>query len=49
MDGRWTFEVGVVGKNFAQAADVRDAYIVRDELEYPIERALPLWVFGFLY
>jgi hypothetical protein len=32
-----------------QIAGVKNAWIVKDDLEYPIGNDLPLWMFGFLY
>lgn len=49
VDGRWTLEIGGRNKSKAQVAAVEDAYVVRDLLEYPQAKALPLWAFGMLY
>jgi predicted AAA+ superfamily ATPase len=49
IDDRFTFEIGGKQKSYAQIADITDSFVVRDELEYPIGKALPLWIFGLLY
>jgi hypothetical protein len=43
------FEIGGKDKGYAQIKDVQNAFIVKDEIEYPAGNALPLWIFGFLY
>lgn len=49
VDKKYTFEIGGLNKDSKQIDDVDNAYLVKDELEYPIGKALPLWIFGFLY
>jgi hypothetical protein len=49
VDNRFTFEIGGPGKTAKQIDHLPDAYVVRDELEFPIGNVLPLWVFGMLY
>jgi len=49
VDERFTFEVGGKNKTARQINDLNNAYVVKDELEYPIGNALPVWMFGFLY
>ena len=48
VDGH-TFEVGGRSKSRKQVADVADAYVVRDDIEFAMNRILPLWTFGLLY
>lgn len=49
VDRRWTFEVGGKNKSGKQIRNVRDAFVVADEIEYGYGNHLPLWMFGFLY
>ena len=44
-----TFEVGGEGKSFSQIADMKDSYILADDIESPHGKRLPLWMVGFLY
>lgn len=44
-----TFEVGGKSKNKKQIADVKDAFIVKDNIEYGYENIIPLWHFGMNY
>jgi Predicted ATPase (AAA+ superfamily) len=43
------FEVGGKDKNVKQIEGLKNAYVVKDNIEYPVENSFPLWVFGFLY
>ncbi len=45
----YTFEVGGKNKTQKQIADVPNAYVVRDDIEYAAGNILPLWAFGLLY
>lgn len=49
VDKRYTFEIGGLNKQSKQIEGIENAFLVKDELEYPAGNALPLWVFGFLY
>ena len=44
-----TFEVGGHNKGKKQIEDVKDGYVVKDNLEYVFDNQVPLWMFGFLY
>lgn len=48
-DNQFFFEVGGANKGFSQIEGLANAFVVRDDIDYPIGKALPLWVFGFLY
>lgn len=48
VDGH-TFEVGGRNKKRKQVADVADAYVVKDDIEYPYLRTIPLYMFGLNY
>ncbi len=49
IDDKYIFEIGGKTKGNRQIAGLNDAFVVKDELEYPAGNALPLWMFGFLY
>ena len=47
--GKYTFEVGGKGKKSKQIEAVSNAWVVKDDVEYPMINVLPLWMFGMLY
>jgi len=49
VDNKFTFEVGGKNKTKKQIAEVKNAYVVSDDLEIGYNQKLPLWLFGFLY
>ncbi|MDE3214219.1 MAG: AAA family ATPase [Bacteroidota bacterium] len=49
IDGKLHFEIGGKTKGKKQVASLPDAWVVKDDLEYPVYQSLPLWAFGFLY
>lgn len=49
VDERWLFEIGGLNKTHQQIADLPDSFVVRDGLEIPVGKTLPLWMFGCLY
>ena len=49
VDNKFTFEVGGKGKSKKQIADIKNSWVVKDDLEFPMGNDLPLWMFGFLY
>ena len=48
IDGK-TFEVGGRSKGKEQISNLKDAYVVKDSIEYVFDNQVPLWMFGFLY
>jgi hypothetical protein len=44
-----TFEVGGKSKKQKQINDLKNAYIVKDDIEYGYQNVLPLWAFGLNY
>jgi predicted AAA+ superfamily ATPase len=44
-----TFEVGGKGKTQKQIEGVKNAYIVKDDIEYGFQNIIPLWAFGLNY
>ena len=49
VDNKYTFEVGGKEKSIKQIASIKNAWVVKDDLEFPIGNELPLWMFGLLY
>ena len=49
VNGKWTFEIGGKNKSLKQIQGLENAYRVIDDVEFPANDALPLWLFGFLY
>jgi len=49
VDEKYTFEVGGKDKSFKQLKDVKDGYVVADDIEIGVDDKIPLWLFGFLY
>jgi hypothetical protein len=49
VDEKYTFEIGGKNKNFKQIKDVKESFVVADEIEIGFGNKLPLWLFGFLY
>jgi len=44
-----TFEVGGKSKSQKQIKELKNAYIVKDDIEYGYQNVLPLWAFGLNY
>jgi len=49
VDNRFTFEVGGKNKTQSQIKDLRNAFIVKDNIETGVLNIIPLWLFGLLY
>ena len=49
VDNKYTFEVGGKDKSIKQIVGIKNAWVVKDDLEFPIGNDLPLWMFGCLY
>jgi predicted AAA+ superfamily ATPase len=49
LNSTFTFEVGGKGKSQKQIAEIKNAWVVKDDLKFPIGNELPLWMFGLLY
>lgn len=48
MDGM-TFEIGGRKKGQKQISDVKDGYVVKDDIETGYANVIPLWAFGLMY
>jgi hypothetical protein len=49
VDDIYTVEVGGKEKNFKQIKDIKNSFVVSDDLELGFGAKIPLWLFGFLY
>ncbi len=49
VSGRYTFEISGKNKRFNQIKDMKDSFVVADDLEVGFKHKIPLWLFGFLY
>lgn len=49
IDRKYTIEVGGRSKDGKQIAEIPNAFIAADNMEYAIGNKIPLWLFGFLY
>jgi predicted AAA+ superfamily ATPase len=49
IDNKYTFEIGGKNKTKKQISGVKNARVVKDDLEYPVGSDIPLWMFGLLY
>ncbi len=49
IDGKFTFEVGGKSKKNKQIEEIKNAFVVADDIEYGSINKIPLWMFGFLY
>ena len=49
VDRQYHFEIGGRNKGRKQLEGLANAWVVKDDMEYPVGRSLPLWLFGFLY
>jgi len=49
VNEKYTFEIGGASKSFKQIKDVRNSFVVADDIEVGFGAKIPLWLFGFLY
>ncbi len=49
INDTFTFEIGGKNKTNKQVQGIKNAYIVKDNIEYGHKNDIPLWLFGFLY
>ena len=49
IDGKDRFEIGGKNKSFKQIKDIKNSFVVADNLEVGDGAKIPLWLFGFLY
>jgi hypothetical protein len=49
INNLYAFEIGGKDKSKKQVANLENAFIAADEIEYGYQNKIPLWLFGFLY
>lgn len=49
VNNHYTFEIGGRSKKSKQISDVKNSFLVKDDIETGYENTIPLWLFGFLY
>jgi predicted AAA+ superfamily ATPase len=49
VEDKYVFEIGGKKKDSRQITNVKDSYLVLDDIEIGNDRTIPLWMFGFLY
>ncbi len=48
-DGKYLIEVGGKSKKSAQLSGRKDSFIAADDIDFPCNNKIPLWLFGFMY
>jgi len=49
IDEKYFVEIGGKNKGFEQIKDIKNSFVVKDNIESGFKNSLPLWLFGFLY
>lgn len=49
VDNQFTFEIGGPNKTKQQIVEVKNSFVVQDNIELGFGNTIPLWLFGFLY
>ncbi len=49
IDNKYTFEIGGKSKGKKQIADIKNSFIIKDDIESGVLNIIPLWLFGFMY
>ena len=49
VDGKYLIEVGGKTKNTGQLSGKKDSFIAADDIDFPYDKKIPLWLFGFMY
>ena len=49
VDDKYTFEIGGKSKSFKQIKDIKNSFVVADDIEIGFENKIPLWLFGIMY
>jgi hypothetical protein len=49
IDDKYVFEIGGKNKTNKQIKELKNAFLVKDDIEMGSENIIPLWTFGFLY
>jgi predicted AAA+ superfamily ATPase len=49
VDDKYVFEIGGKKKSFKQIKNIKNSFVVADDIEVGFGNKIPLWLFGFLY
>ena len=49
VDDRYVFEIGGKDKSFSQLKNIKNGFVVADDIEIGVDHKIPLWMFGFIY
>ncbi|MDD3741746.1 MAG: AAA family ATPase [Bacteroidales bacterium] len=49
IDNKYVFELGGKNKKQKQIQGIKDAFVVKDDIDTGVLNIIPLWLFGFLY
>jgi len=49
VNDEYTFEIGGKNKDFKQIKNIKNSFVVADDIEIGFNNKIPLWLFGFLY
>ncbi|MBN1250564.1 MAG: ATP-binding protein [Bacteroidales bacterium] len=49
VNNQYTFEIGGKNKQQKQIHNIKNSFIVKDNIEIGTDNIIPLWLFGFLY
>jgi predicted AAA+ superfamily ATPase len=49
IENIYTVEIGGAKKSFKQIKDIKNSFVVADDIEIGFGSKIPLWLFGFLY
>lgn len=49
VNEKYVFEIGGKNKKELQIKDLKNAFIVSDNIEFGFKNKIPLWLFGFMY
>jgi predicted AAA+ superfamily ATPase len=49
VDKKYIFEIGGKNKSFSQIKDIKNSFVIADDIEVGFKDKIPLWLFGFLY
>jgi predicted AAA+ superfamily ATPase len=49
MDDKYIVEIGGAKKSYKQIKDIKNSFIIADDIEIGNGSKIPLWLFGFLY
>lgn len=49
IDEIYTIEIGSKSKDFKQLKNIKNGFVVADDIEVGYGDKIPLWLFGFMY